>query len=164
MPFLRHPSTSAAVPRADQDGSSPARKTLRVLYAEDMAELREVARISLMRDGHVLECVEDGALALDLVKADLKAYDLVITDHHMPKVNGLELVMQLRSLGFPGKIMIFSSELSREIHAAYQRLNVDRMIFKPVFPSTLRQVLADMFPPIHAETQNQQQAPARQES
>src|SRR5215216_2885501 len=102
MPFLRHPSISAAVPHADQDGSSPPRKTVRVLYAEDMAELREVARISLMRDGHIIECVEDGAIALDLVTADLKAFDLVITDHHMPKVNGLELVMQLRTLGFPG--------------------------------------------------------------
>ena len=164
MPFLRHPSNSADVPRADQDGSSLPRKTLRVLYAEDMAELREVARISLMRDGYVVECVEDGAIALELVTADLKAFDLVITDHHMPKLNGLDLVMQLRGLGFPGKIMIFSSELSREIHAAYQRLNVDRMVFKPVFPSTLRQVIADMFPPVLRDAQNTHQAPARQKS
>ena len=163
MPFVRHPSTAAAIPQADQDGRSLLRKTLRVLYVEDMAELRDVARISLMRDGHVVECVEDGAVALELVTADLKAFDLVITDHHMPKINGLELVVQLRNLGFPGKIMLFSSELSREIHASYQRLNVDRMVFKAVFPSTLRQVVSDLFPPVLRDGQNKQQTPAQQQ-
>ncbi|MEO7411970.1 MAG: response regulator [Opitutaceae bacterium] len=161
MPFPRHPSTSAAAPRGDHEGGSPpSRKILRILYAEDMAELRDVARIALARDGHAVECVEDGAIALQQVTADLKAFDIVITDHHMPKVNGLELVTQLRALNYPGKVMIFSSELSREIHASYQRLNVDRMVFKPVFPSTLRQVLADLFPPDPDDAPIQQPPPA----
>lgn len=111
-----------------------------------MPELREVARASLSRDGHSVECAADGAMAVERVSADRQPFDLLITDHHMPNLNGLELVMQLRVLGFQGKILVFSSELSREIHAAYQRLNVDRILYKPVFPSTLRQVLADLYP------------------
>jgi two-component system chemotaxis response regulator CheY len=111
-----------------------------------MPELREVARISMGRDGHQVECVEDGAEALEKIGADASSpFDVVITDHHMPNMNGVELVMQLRAQGFPGKIMVFSSELSREIHGAYQRLNVDRILYKPIFPSTLRQVLIDLY-------------------
>lgn len=144
MPFLRYPSISAVTPLGDRANAVP-QKSLRILYVDDMPELREVACISLSRDGHSVECAANGALALDCVTADPRSFDLLITDHHMPHLNGLELVMQLRVLNFPGKILVFSSELSREIHTAYERLNVERILYKPVFPSTLRQVLADLY-------------------
>jgi len=150
MPFLRYPSISSAAPRGESDHVGPSRP-LRILYADDMPELREVAGISLTRDGHFVECVADGSRAVERLARAEQPFDLVITDHHMPNLNGVELVIHLRGLGFPGKIMVFSSELSREIHAAYQRLNVDRILYKPVFPSVLRQVLADLYPPSAAE-------------
>ncbi|MEO7598950.1 MAG: response regulator [Opitutus sp.] len=129
----------------EQD-SSP-KKLLRILYADDMRELREIARIALSREGHLIECVADGRQALDRVTANPGGYDLLMTDHHMPELNGLELVSHVRALSFPGKILIFSSELSPTITDAYNELKVDRMLFKPVFPSELRQVLADLFSP-----------------
>ena len=115
-----------------------------MLYADDMPELREVVRLSLTRDGHEIECAEDGLLALNRLTAD-SAFDLVITDHHMPNLNGLELVHALRERGFTGKIMVFSSELSTAIAADYQRLNVDRIVYKPVYPAALREILAELF-------------------
>ncbi|MEO5958385.1 MAG: response regulator [Opitutaceae bacterium] len=121
------------------------KRHLRVLYADDMQELRDVVRISLSREGHSVECVGDGSSALQRL-ADDPAFDLVISDHHMPKMNGLELVSRLRALPFAGKIMIFSSELSPVIAASYRRQGVDRILYKPVFPSALRQVLSELFP------------------
>ena len=119
-----------------------------ILYAEDLRELRDVARMSLGREGYAIECVEDGKIALGKLTADLGACDLLITDHHMPNMNGLELVAQLRALPFAGKIMVFSSELSPAIADEYRRLSVDRILYKPVFPSELRQALVDLsFPP-----------------
>lgn len=128
-----------------QHEPSTPKKLLRILYADDMRELREVARIALSREGHLIECVGDGQQALDRVTADPTAYDLVITDHHMPHVNGIELVTRLRGLPYHGKILIFCSELSPVVSETYHRLNVDRILYKPVFPSELRQVLADLF-------------------
>lgn len=126
---------------------APLRKPLRILYADDMRELREVARIALSREGHLIECVHDGQQALDRVNGEPNGFDLVITDHHMPRVNGVELVTRLRELQFQGKIMIFCSELSPIVNDAYQRLKVDRILYKPVFPSELRQVLVDLYQP-----------------
>lgn len=120
-------------------------KSLRILYADDMPELREIARISLTRDGHRIECVSDGRQALEHVMARPDAYDLIITDHHMPHVNGIELVTRLRELPYYGKILIFCSELCPIVTEAYHELKVDRILFKPVFPSELRQVLADLY-------------------
>lgn len=60
-------------------------------------------------------------------------------------MNGLALVRGLRELGYPGKILVFSSELDPRVTAAYKAMNVDRILFKPVFPSVLRQALAELF-------------------
>lgn len=109
-----------------------------------MPELREVARLSFSRDGHGIECYCDGDQALKRITAD-RSFDLVITDHHMPMMNGLEFVTALRGIEFPGKIMVFSSELSLEVAREYQRQRVDRILYKPVFPSMLRQVLGELF-------------------
>ena len=116
-------------------------KTYRILYADDMHDLRELARLSLSRDGHTVDGVPDGIPALDKITADPNAYDIVITDHHMVHMNGLELVTRLRSLPFSGRIVVFSSELSSEVNEAYKSLNVDAILFKPVLPNVLRELL-----------------------
>ncbi len=123
----------------------PSPKHLRVLYADDLPELRDVVRIALSRDGHGIECVADGQLGLNRVAQDA-TFDLVITDHHMPNRNGLEFVRGLRALGYAGRIMVFSSELSTAVANDYRQLNVDRILYKPVYPSQLRVVLSELFP------------------
>lgn len=125
--------------------SEPVRR-VRILYAEDVRELRDLARIVFTRDGHAADCANDGAEALDKLMANLDSYDLLITDHHMPRMNGLELVGALRQVPFKGRIMVFSSELNPAIAAEYTRLGVDRILFKPVYPSFLRQAIAELFP------------------
>jgi len=122
-------------------------KPLRILYADDLRDLRVVLHMALTREGHAIECVADGSLALERLKKDPSAFDLLITDHHMPVMNGLELVTQVRTLPFRGKIVVFSSELSAEVNEAYHALGVDLVLAKPIFPSVLRQVLAELFAP-----------------
>src|SRR6478609_3611072 len=125
-----------------QDSTTKPRKSLKVLYADDMRELRLLLEIVLGRDGHRVDSVSDGHLALDLIKKDLSAYDVVITDHHMPTISGLELVAHLREINFPGKIIVFSSELSTAVDASYRRHRVDHILPKPIFPSDLRAIFA----------------------
>lgn len=121
-----------------------ARKSLRVLYADDMKELRQLMEIVLDRDGHRVDSVADGHLALDLVQKNPHTYDVVITDHHMPTISGLELVARLRSLKYPGKIIVFSSETNEAIDEEYHRYEVDHILPKPIFPSDLRALFASL--------------------
>jgi CheY-like chemotaxis protein len=123
-----------------------AATAVRILYAEDVPELRDLTRAVFSRDGHHVECVADGVHALDALAANSYRFDLLITDHHMPRMNGLDLLKNLRRLPYHGKRVVFSSELNPAISAEYQALGVDRMLFKPVYPSYLRQVLAELFP------------------
>lgn len=123
-----------------------APQAVRILYAEDVRELRDLARAVFTREGHTVDCVCDGLEALDRLTRQPNHFDLLITDHHMPRINGLDLVKNLRGSPFRGKIMVFSSELNPCIAAEYHELNVDRILFKPVYPSFLRQAIADLFP------------------
>lgn len=128
------------------DADTPPPRVLRVLYADDVRELREVIQLTLTRGGHRVDCVVNGAVALKQLEAEPTAYDLLITDHHMPYMNGLELVAAVRALpSYRGRILVFTSELSLHIAAAYRRLRVDQMIPKPVFPSELRRIIASLF-------------------
>ncbi|HWA24407.1 MAG TPA: response regulator [Lacunisphaera sp.] len=133
--------TSPTIAQANEPESP---KSLRVLYADDMRELRQLLEIVLGRDGHRVDSVADGQIALDILSKDLAAYDVVITDHHMPTITGLELVGQLRALKFPGKIIVFSSELSTEVDEGYRRHKVDHILPKPIFPSHLRAIFATL--------------------
>jgi two-component system, chemotaxis family, chemotaxis protein CheY len=122
-----------------------SRKSLRVLYADDMQQLRELITIVLGRDGHVVEGLPNGEAALDRITAQPAAYDVVITDHHMPGMNGLELVTAIRQqTAFNGKLIIFSSELSDTVDQAYRRMKVDHILPKPIFPSQIRAVFATL--------------------
>ena len=128
-----------------QPAAPPApKRRWKILYAEDVRELREVARMALSLDGHTIDCEVDGQLALQRIKSNPQAFDLILTDHHMPNMNGLQLVEQLRAMKYPGKIVVFSSELKQSVHDAYVALNVDKVLPKPIFPSELRRVLAEL--------------------
>jgi CheY-like chemotaxis protein len=133
-----------STPVTSQAASPMPKKSLRVLYADDMRELRQLLEVVLGRDGHKVESVPDGHLALDLLKNDPGAYDVVITDHHMPTVSGLELVATLRAMKYKGRIIVFSSELSEEVDATYRHHKVDFILPKPVFPSELRALFATL--------------------
>lgn len=118
-----------------------------MLYADDLPEMRELLRVLLAREGHVVTTVEDGEFAWERLTADPAAFDLLVTDHHMPRLNGLELVERVRGSAFRGKVVVFSSELSPAVHAAYRAHAVDAILAKPIFPGTLRDLLRQLFQP-----------------
>jgi two-component system, chemotaxis family, chemotaxis protein CheY len=120
-----------------------AKKSKRVLYVDDMRELREVARLALSRVGHKVDSAPDGVDAFEIVNADLTAYDIVISDHHMTGMNGLELVMKLREINFPGMIAIVSSELNSDVEDEYRKLGIEKILNKPVELAHLRALVAE---------------------
>lgn len=120
-----------------------AEQARRVLYVDDMRELRDVARLALSRVGHKVECVSDGKDAFELIKSNPRAYDVVVTDHHMETMNGLELVMRLREIKYGGMIAVVSSELNADVEVEYRRLGIEKILYKPVELSDLRALILE---------------------
>lgn len=124
----------------------PQGRPARVLYAEDLPDLRELMRLNLLRAGFQVETVGDGGAALQRLREVPGAIDLLITDHQMPGMNGLELVRSLRLLPYPGKVMVYASELDPEVEHTYRRLGVHVILAKPVQPALLRRVVETLLP------------------
>jgi CheY-like chemotaxis protein len=71
----------------------------------------------------------------------LREPDLIITDYHMPAMNGLELIAEVRERDIPSRIILITAYSSPELYDAAQRLHVDHYLTKPV-PLTLLRRLA----------------------
>ncbi|MBC6435625.1 PAS domain S-box protein [Nostoc sp. HG1] len=74
----------------------------RILFADDNADMREYVK-RLLSQAYQVETVADGAAALDRIKSSLNGEDakplpdLVLTDVMMPKLDGFELLRELRA-------------------------------------------------------------------
>ncbi|MBI5017359.1 MAG: sigma-54-dependent Fis family transcriptional regulator [Deltaproteobacteria bacterium] len=69
--------------------SAPAR----ILVVDDDAEMRLALELTLKKAGHTCALARDGQEALDRLRKD--AFDLVVTDLRMPRVDGLELLERM---------------------------------------------------------------------
>src|SRR5438552_10799211 len=80
--------------------------------------------------------------ALIKIGVSARPFDVVITDHRMPRMTGLQLVRRLRTKNFGGKILVLSGQLSDEDISAYEELDVDMMMSKPFDFDELQQAMA----------------------
>ena len=78
----------------------------RVLIAEDDEDARNLLIMVLEKSGYGVYAVLDGRQALEEMKK--RRFDVVVTDHHMPKMNGFQLVL-LGRLVWPDTPMILLS-------------------------------------------------------
>ncbi|WP_293662240.1 response regulator [Rhodoferax sp. OV413] len=75
-------------------------KPLRFLVVDDSRAIQAIVKRGIMRCGYApieIETALDGEQAIDIVPTFKP--DLIITDWHMPRVSGLEMVQALRQMG-----------------------------------------------------------------
>jgi len=111
----------------------------KILAVEDEIAVAQLLALVLCGPSCTVTTAGDGEEALAKIAASLRPFDVIITDHNMPKMSGLELVRHLRSHDFGGKIAILSAHLTETNILAYEELNVDLMLSKPFDVNELRQ-------------------------
>jgi two-component system OmpR family response regulator len=80
---------------------------MRVLVIEDDQETASFLRRALKEQGHVAEYAADGQTGLELARAN--AYDVLIVDRMLPKLDGLTVIGQLREKGIEAPVLILSA-------------------------------------------------------
>ncbi|MCC5632569.1 response regulator [Nostoc sphaeroides CHAB 2801] len=68
---------------------------MKILCVEDDINLGQLLKITLAKDSYQVELAENGQIGYELAKK--LAYDLIILDLLLPKINGIELCKLLRS-------------------------------------------------------------------
>ena len=104
---------------------------LRILTVEDEPAVTHMLALILGGPGAKITNACDGWMALMKIGAAAEPFDVIITDHRMPRMNGLDLVRRLRVRQFTGKIIVLSAYLTKENIQAYEELEVDMMLAKP---------------------------------
>ena len=115
---------------------------LRILVVEDEKALAHMVAMVLGGPASKVVRAANGWEALMRIGAMARPFDVVITDHRMPRMTGLQLVRRLRAQDFAGKILVLSGYLSDEDIRAYEELNVDMMMSKPFDFDELQQAMA----------------------
>jgi len=81
---------------------------MRILYAEDERGLSEAVVDILTYHHYTVDAVYDGETAL--AYAQLEEYDGIILDIMMPDKSGLEVLKELRKLGYKTPIMLLTAK------------------------------------------------------
>jgi len=115
---------------------------MQILVVEDEQAIAHMIAMVLGGPASKVIKAKNGWEALIKVGATARPFDVVITDHRMPRMTGLELVRQLRAQNFGGKILVVSGHLSDEDIRAYEELSVDMMMSKPFDFDELQQAMA----------------------
>jgi YesN/AraC family two-component response regulator len=115
------------------------KKKLNILAVDDEPIIGESIASILEAADRKIVVASDGQEALAL--AAKQKFDIVITDHRMPRSGGLELVRKLRQRDYQGKVVILSGYLSPENIGTYEELAVDEVVGKPFTSEDLRDVV-----------------------
>ena len=82
---------------------------MRILVADDERDIREMLAVVLAAESWAVEQAADGEEALESVRR--RPPDVLILDHKMPRMTGLEVARLLLEEGFAGPILLFSAYL-----------------------------------------------------
>ncbi len=115
---------------------------MQILVVEDEKAVAHMIATVLGGPASKVISARSGWEALIKIGATAQPFDVVITDHRMPRMTGLQFVRQLRKQNFGGKILVLSAYLSDEDIQAYEDLNVDMMMSKPFDFDELQQAMA----------------------
>lgn len=106
---------------------------MKILIVDDAENVRYSLRISLEDEGYTVEEAIDGEHALAKLQAD--SFDLVIADVWMPRLNGIDLLQQMRKLSPNTPVFVITGGAARipiESTAAMARTwGADNVFYKP---------------------------------
>ncbi|MFL1877127.1 response regulator, partial [Hansschlegelia beijingensis] len=134
----------AAVVRLEAADPEPhASRPLRILVAEDNAVNQRVIGTLLDHFGHLHDIVEDGAAAVEAAAG--QAYDIVLMDAAMPRLDGLAAARAIRALRGPAAkvriIGVTARAFDSEIRA-FLAAGADAVVTKPISVAELWRAIA----------------------
>ena len=121
--------------------------TERILVVEDEPALLEIMEELLTYLGYSVVLCNNGIDAIERLIESAGAFDLIITDHTMPGMTGIELDARLTTMGYGIPVILcsgFSASISQKLP---KETNVRSILDKPIInrqlAETIRQVLGE---------------------
>jgi DNA-binding response OmpR family regulator len=109
--------------------------TLRILVVDDDSDLRRLYTEALVCPGYQVDATEDGAAALKALR--INNYHLLITEHDLPTLTGVELVRTLRAARMALPVIMAAARLPVYELARNPSLQPVAVLPKPFYISQL---------------------------
>jgi DNA-binding response OmpR family regulator len=113
----------------------------RVLIADDNVDDREMYRQFLVARGYIVSVASDGEEAV--TRALNERFDIVVLDLALPKLDGIQVVTQLRSFtstrGLP--VVTLSAQTGEHVRGAAVEAGADLALEKPLPPQDLESAI-----------------------
>ena len=114
---------------------------MRILLVEDDADLAQFIRKGLKEERYVVDVAADGEEGLALALGN--AYDLLILDIMLPKLDGLTLCRRVRDKGFMTPVLLLTARNTVEDKVSGFDTGADQFLPKPfAFVELLAQIRA----------------------
>ena len=112
-----------------------------ILVVDDTRSMRKMVAAVLTAAGYHVSEAGDGAEALQL--AQTRQFDLVVTDHNMPVMDGVTLVRELRRLPQydPVAVIVLSTEVDPELKQRGRDAGATGWMAKPFDPQRMLDVV-----------------------
>ncbi len=137
LPEVAAPAISAS------DTPAVAIVPRRILVADDNRVNQIVVQSLLVRDGHEVVLVENGAEAVDAVKAG--NFDLVLMDMQMPVMDGIEATRAIRAAPVAGRnvpiVALTANAMSEQVELCHAA-GMNGHLAKPIDRELLRRAIA----------------------
>lgn len=122
-------------------------KKTHVLYVEDNEEARKYTLETLKRFFEHITVAVDGADGLEKFK--MSAFDLVLTDINMPRMNGIEMIKEIKEIDNNASILVLSAHDETDFFVDTIMLGIDGYLLKPLdivqFVKTLNKSVKKIF-------------------
>jgi two-component system chemotaxis response regulator CheY len=115
---------------------------MKILIVDDSRAMRRIIQRTLRQSGfkgHDIVEAEDGAKALEAVHSE--SPDLILSDWHMPEMNGLEFKQALNAEGNETPFGFITSESTMEMRELAAEAGADFLLAKPFTPDDMEQAL-----------------------
>ena len=118
-----------------------AESVFRILVVDDECSIRELIVETLGEAGYAVESAASAMEALE--KLHGQHHDLLLTDYHMPRKTGLELISQIRAEGLDIPTVLMTGRTA-ELLAEHPDLKVSVVLPKPFMLEELLGVLSNV--------------------
>jgi two-component system response regulator PilR (NtrC family) len=122
-------------------GESSSKWRPSILVVEDDEGMREFLSILLEKEGYLVETVEDGMGAIR--KVGERSFDLVITDLMMPKMDGIEVLQQIKERDPDIGVILITAYASTETAVDAMRGGAFDYISKPFDVEEIKEVVKE---------------------
>ena len=116
-----------------------------ILIVEDNAVMANLLQFNLKRAGFDTVAVSNGASGLET--ASERGFDMIITDHQLPGLSGIEMCKALRQLPqytATPVLLCTAKGLELQLSTLQEEYGVTDTLFKPVSPRQLVSAVGDL--------------------